>query len=209
MDNYDQLPIELFDWISERDFDQLEPREKELVLEFISREEYTELHESSRLMHRMAQDRPRGEQEVKKELMEAFAVHHQKTAKKSFWYQLVPMRYAASLMLALTGTFVIYTMLSAPQSEVATITIPVVDTVYEVIEKPVETVKHDTVYLTKRVQIRTPKKAPSIVSVPKPEPLPGQFYIYSPGDYQQSQNQKGDLPLNADSLVQRIGFVSL
>ncbi len=203
--NNPELPAEIFDWLENTPFSSLSHEQQTRVRAFFSEQEYSAMHQAARGLHHAAKaSRPKGKEQIKNELLHIFEDKH---GRRNKFIILVnqPVRLgtaAAITFLLLTG--LIWQNLSRNHFPVQT-ELPVrIDTVL-VERTPAPVIIHDTVLIP-----YTPKKrqAPgSVISGIKAQEQ--ELFISGMEDLSAPINQRKNTSLQADSLVEKYGFVSM
>ena len=199
------IPQEFFDWLETTDFSSLDTAQQQRVHEYLSEEEYSIMHQATcKLRQVAASAKPKGKEQIKHELLRSFDKKH---GKQNTFIILLnqPVRFgvAASITLFLL-TALLWQNFSRKQFPVQT-ELPVqIDTVL-VERTPAPVIVHDTVLIP-----YAPKKRQAISPVPsgiKAQDL--ELYISGTEDLSAPINQRKNTSLQADSLVEKYGFVSM
>ena len=134
MNNPENIPSHIFDWLASHDFNTLDAAQKQEVLKYITEEEYTELRNTSTLLHSGARlHQVPASNGGKQALMDRFKDKHQipQTAKPepSGWNSALFWRAAAIILFLLCGAQAYYTV-KAHRSADMTAVERIIDTVY-------------------------------------------------------------------------------
>ncbi|MHB1279462.1 MAG: hypothetical protein ACYC1Q_13825 [Bacteroidia bacterium] len=199
------IPQEFFNWLETLDFHSLDTIQQRQVREFLSEEEYSIMHQATSKLRQVALSaKPKGKEQIKHELLRAFDKKH---GRQNRFIILLnqPVRFgaAASITLFLL-TALLWQNFSANRFPVQT-ELPVqIDTV--LVERiPAPVIVHDTVLIP-----YTPKKRQAHSPVPSGiKALEQELYINGTEDLSAPINQRKNTSLQADSLVEKYGFVSM
>ncbi len=125
--NIENIPSEVFDWLSSKSFDQLDSQQKLVVLQYITLEEYQELahttYEINKLMHPTQNNRIQSRERIMRTFDEVYSKPRQRFISSSF------LRYAAIVILSIGLGYQLRFWLQ-PSTSNQVVFQPVVDTVY-------------------------------------------------------------------------------
>lgn len=125
--NIENIPSEVFDWLSSKSFEQLDANQKQLVLQFFSIEEYHELANSMNELKSVIKPVANNSVASKEVLMNKFdEVYSQQTNRFKLPYIL---RYAAIFIVSLGLGYQLHFWMQ-PASTNQVVFQPIIDTVY-------------------------------------------------------------------------------
>ncbi|MCG9879544.1 MAG: hypothetical protein MH472_03000 [Bacteroidia bacterium] len=154
MNNFENIPSELFDWLNQSSFEQLNTEQQKTALTWFSPEEYNSLHLASKTVTEEEQKIQRNANR-KQQLLHYFESTHRKNETK--FYHLSWIKIAA-LFLALLGIQFMWTKVYFGKQESQHIC--KIDTQYVYTQMPNNPIYYyDTVYLTS--QSNTKEKSSS------------------------------------------------
>lgn len=125
--NIENIPSELFDWLSSKSFEQLDSQQKEVVLQYFTIDEYNELAATTNEINTVMRPNQNYKQQTKVRLMNKFEEVFPQPMKRFTFPRF--MRYAAMVILSIgLGYQLHFWMQSATKNQ--TVFQHIVDTVY-------------------------------------------------------------------------------
>jgi hypothetical protein len=215
----ENTPHYIFDWIDTTPFDALNPAQRAEVLQYLTQQEYTQLHLASHETKSFF-----GNQEITNtdavfaSLSNRFdAVYAAPPAAKKALVPLVFWKVAASLLLVAVGylSFLVYQKQPKSQGLQATLR----DTVYITLEQPAKEVKiHDTVFINvpaKQPQNTVVKHSvkndvvPEITNIKNWKAISPELNTLSITDINKGPNAPRNRSIQNDTFVKEFNYVSL
>lgn len=205
----------IYEWMESRSFSQLLPDEIALVLEEMNEETYSDMHAAIRHLDGFADDKTtRGKEAIWEEIDRSFRqlrpirpFSQNVTSNESNW-STIPLSWAAAVVLLLL-LGLSWSFFRPVKTEITEIPVLQKDTVLVEVQVPKEVPVYDTVYLQEK---KSPHKAVSRKSNPVNQYAPGlepELHIQSPSESEDPINRSRRNSLQYDTLVEKIGFVSL
>lgn len=208
--NIENIPSEVFDWLSTKSFDQLNSQQKQIVLQYFTIDEYDELGNSTKEINTFMKPTQKHRQDSKELLMNKFdEVYSQ--PKQRF---LVPrlLRYAAIVILSIgLGYQLRFWMQPLTTNQV--VFQPVVDTVYlnNSVESTSASFLEDKDSVPRKVAASNGsriKRNDAYTPVSKKQ-LSLNFNVVSVQDAKNKANIPKGNSCKSDSLRRKFGYVSL
>jgi hypothetical protein len=192
----ENIPESVLIMIEQQPFDQLSDSDKQLVLTFVTENEYTAFHQTTALLRRGKEPFPEVAPSGKDKLLMHFVKHNSKTTP--LWSTPIQFWKAASIFILLGAGWLIHWQ-TYQQQTVEYIT--QLDTVY--LEKEVPVKVYDTVYYKE-------ESAVSYASNPQRQNISSgkRMQQDAPVKNQPAREQRG-LSAKDDSLIQAFKFVTL
>lgn len=222
-----QIPTEILDLLSQKDFSALTAKERTLVLQHLSQAEYEVLHQSyqqtTTYLQTSADIRP--SDAILGNLQTQFA---KQNSRKSFLLQPIPFwkAFAAILLLAFVWMAQLY-FTPATSQNTQTVYVPVHDTVtvkVAQVEKQIDTViqylqefvpqKRTNIHKVANKTTENQQIAKqNVIQIAKQEALAIQLsddvYTLNPADLDKALHKINGKSREEDSLYKRFGFVSM
>lgn len=204
------IPNSIFDHMKTHSFVSLTPKEQEEVLRHFSEEEYTAMHEvASGLSAIGKQAKAKGKDAIKASLMDAFDAQHPAPKPAAVWmnYRLSLPQAAALVLLCLSGLVAFYQL--NPTEKIVYKESVRIDTLIAEAGSPEQILIHDTVWQKVEVERKDKKQTTKRRNNNVILPVQQELYIQGTENINAKVNQTKNNSLEQDTLVSRIGFVTL
>jgi len=206
----DNIPNSIFDSLLTRPFASLTSKEQEEVLLHFSEEEYTAMHEAASGLSTIGQRaKAKGKDAIKASLMDAFDAQYPVNKPAAVWmnYRLSLPQAAAIILLCLSGLIAFYQL--NPREKIVYKESVRIDTLIAEAGSPEQILIHDTVWQKVEVEQLDKTQKPSKRTLGIISPGQQELYIQGAENINASVNQTKNNSLEQDTLVSRIGFVTM
>jgi len=206
----DNIPNSIFDSLLTRPFSTLSSSEQEEVLHHFSEEEFTAMHEAAIGLSFIGQRaKAKGKDTIKDSLMDAFDAQHPAQKPAAVWmnYRLSLPQAAAVVLLCLSGLIAFYQL--NPTEKIVYKESVRIDTLIAEAGSPEQILIHDTVWQKVEVERKDKKQTTKRRNNNVILPVQQELYIQGTENINAKVNQTKNNSLEQDTLVDKIGFVTM
>ena len=205
--NIESMPNEVFSWVQSTSFNELNTHQQEIVLAYLDKQEYEDMHHAAKTLHTAANKvLPKGTEKIKSELLTAFNQHHNKGTNAVLALVNKPValgKVAAVVVLMMSA--IVYQYINNTKGDTIYAEHTKTDTLLVETEVPVTHIIHDTL----RVMEKQAKSASVIKTHTSYKPTVTDIHIAGTDELDRPYNQPKHNSLKNDTLVTKFGFVSL
>lgn len=215
MNNIEQTPSVVFDWMKTKAFGQLNAQEQQTVERYMSRAEYDEMHDATQLVSAMVDPAANRRGQIKAGLLERFDSKHQ-PKKLTLTLSSQLLWKVAAVFLAIGLPVSAYILIKSNKQLISNQLNGRVDTVYlenALTSNPLKV--YDTVYIVKETEVqRTKKYKQQKELLPNPVDevevlMQTDLNIQSIKDVNSAPNTRKRNAIKDDSLINHYNFVTL
>ncbi|MFM2224007.1 MAG: hypothetical protein RJA07_209 [Bacteroidota bacterium] len=206
------IPTQIFDWMSESNFDSLQKNEQNVVLQFFTKEEFDELNFASTQIKSFTKKQTGSKQFL---LSEFDKQHGQK--EKQFFFTDSSMLWKAAVLLLLMGVGILQFSILNKNGTTDVVAQTIHDTIFSVKNIVTEPIKiHDTVLIayqkpeTENFENKGKIESVKIMENEKLNNLPKpDFNVLTISDLQSKPNRQRSGSVRYDTLLKQFQFVTL
>lgn len=203
----ENIPTEIFDWIQIISFRELNRDQQDLVLQYFTETDYSELHSVVSAL-RMQQGTQNRKLAVKNKLLQEFDQHYKSPTKKQFYVVSTAFyRVAAAVLFTACMGLLVWMRLGYPP---AAPSLTLHDTLYltrEVAAAPVRI--YDTIYLPVKGKRLLSKSNARSMDLPVLPQSPASIDVVSMSDMEEVHNRPKNNSMKDDTLLRTYSFVAL
>ena len=215
MNNIENMPPVVFNWMNTMPFEKLDTDQKRAVEQFMSGTEYNEMHEAAQLLLNVKYNPAGRRNQIKDDLLKQFDAKHKRQEGLSIFYSSQLAWKVAAVFLAIGLPISAYFLIKSNKQLISDQRNGRVDTVY--LENPSASNPlkiYDTVYIAKETETHQsrPSKQKQVIENPADEvnvALPHDINIQSIKDVNSVPNTRKRNTIKDDSLIKHYNFVTL
>jgi hypothetical protein len=199
----------IFDWLESRTFEDLNQDQKKLVLDFMGEASYREMQETLHILDGKSGHGQDSKSRIKSELLTAFDSTSSKPPVILLFLNRKLSLGKAAIWIALFAAAFLWSMISRPEHQVLSSNLaPNPDTVYLTEYVPGMEIKRDTMYIRVSSKPVEPVLENYAVGAESGN-IETELHIAGAEDRNMQYNRTRNNSLRHDSLLAKIGFVSM